>query len=861
MLGDTMMVENISEDTTKKYINKYRWHQRVLRSLLVTFFLLSIMLTISYAQAEPITPPAIITMPGTYELTGDVTGIYDGYGIKIESSDVILDGQGFRLHGSNRAGIGILVNKYGVALSNVQIKNINLGNWDTAIRYNYVRGDEAAISSVSNVQISDSKVGVHVEYSNNILLADLAFTGTNSGIVVNHESNNITIDKTTIAQCGIGVTLENAQAITVSNSNVNTCEVYGVQAGNVQDLTISQTEFSNNKYAAITLANVNDFTIHSNVIANTQIGAALQLSSGVRNGLIYDNLFQSTENVAVQTIANVAWNTEKQPGTNIIGGPYIGGNFWGGAKGQSGFSDITPDNEGYGIIDTSFEIDAYNIDRYPLHKTDKTSIPVETPPVQSFVKTESDISSSDWAITSMPLDEKEITDTVANQFTSQPSQTLAPSTEIQGRSSSALLSVEGMSFLVFIGAPEGATVWLINDSGAEQAGIISGGVLTVPVNSAGPFYIAYRITAPGYATFEEEFRAYPSSSGLSVVYTIALKPASSDETSSTLPSIPTPFPTPASTPFVEPLPTYEEVLTLTPTSTPFIEPVPTYEEVFTLTPTSTPFVEPLPTYKEVMTPSSTPTMLVQETIKPVDDITTTSTPIMLVQETIKPVDDIPTTSTPIMLVQETIKPVDDIPTSSTPEMLVQETIKPVVTTTSTPEMLVQETIKPVDDIPTTPSHTGIGSLTFLVNVDGATVILIDSNDKKHIAGTISQGTLVVPIEIDGDFYYAYRIEKAGYGTVEKYLHNYPKADGENYDITVELEEQSFTIIAAAGPNGTVGPTETIVQAGENLTIRITPSSGYRIEIVQVDGIVLEDPVTEYTFTNIQSDHVLVASFN
>jgi len=770
LLGDTMMIVHNT---------RYKWYRRGLRSLLVVFLMLSVALCIAHAHAQPITPPAVITAPGTYVLTGDVTGIYEGYGIKIEASDVVLDGQGFNLHGSNRNDIGILVNKYGTALSNVEIKNIKLGDWGTAIRYNYVKSDETDTSSVSNTQIYNAKVGVHVEYSNNVVLSDLSITDTNSGIVVNHESSDVTIDNATITKCGIGVTLEHARGVTISNSNVNTCEVYGIQAGDVQDLSISKTTISDNKYAAITLANVNGFTLHSNVIARTDIGAALQLSSGVRNGLIYDNLFQSRENVVKPSTANAVWYVEKQPGTNIIDGPYLGGNYWGGAEGQSGFSDITPDSEGYGIADMPYEIDAYSIDKYPLHKTDKRSLPLEI--LQLYASEENEETSlasdstSPLSITSMPLDGEEIIDisnvAVTNLFHSRPTQTQAPlSTETRGLSSSALLSVEGMSFLVFVGAPDGATVWLIGDAGAEQAGVVSGSVLTVPVDPAGPFYNSYRITAPGYATFEERFRTYPSTSGMSIVLTVTMEPDQrkgvysdesalvevsteldaqnfSEDTFSEVSSVPTPFPTPVSSQLLS-----TNEVSLIPSPTPF-------------------------------------------------------------------------------------------------EMVLPEDALPV-------EEIAEEVL-----VITTPTPTGTGYLTFSANVDGATITLIDSYGKEHIVGTITEGSHIVPIEIGADSYRAYRIEKDGYGAVSGFFRDYPESDGENYEITVVLNEVLFNIIAAAGPNGQVTPSEATVKPGEDLTIRITPDPGYRIEVVQVNGEIIEEPGFEYTFINIQSDHVLVASFN
>jgi len=63
---------------------------------------------------------------------------------------------------------------------------------------------------------------------------------------------------------------------------------------------------------------------------------------------------------------------------NILGGPYKGGNYWGSAPGLDGFSDTVPDEDGYGIGDKPYEINAYNIDYLPLTNTDK-NYPAPTP--------------------------------------------------------------------------------------------------------------------------------------------------------------------------------------------------------------------------------------------------------------------------------------------------------------------------------------------------------------------------------------------------------------------------------------------------------------------------------------------------
>jgi PKD repeat protein len=71
--------------------------------------------------------------------------------------------------------------------------------------------------------------------------------------------------------------------------------------------------------------------------------------------LIYNNYFNNTLNVRLAPGGGNTWNNSLTPGTNIAGGPYIGGNFWAKPDG-TGFSQTCIDSDGNGIGDVPYKV-------------------------------------------------------------------------------------------------------------------------------------------------------------------------------------------------------------------------------------------------------------------------------------------------------------------------------------------------------------------------------------------------------------------------------------------------------------------------------------------------------------------------
>jgi ABC-type transporter MlaC component len=81
-----------------------------------------------------------------------------------------------------------------------------------------------------------------------------------------------------------------------------------------------------------------------------------------------------------------------------------------------------------------------------------------------------------------------------------------------------------------------------------------------------------------------------------------------------------------------------------------------------------------------------------------------------------------------------------------------------------------------------------------------------------------------------------------------------------HTIEASFSINQYTLIATAGPNGTIVPSGAItVDHGGNLTFTMTPNPGYRVSDVKVDGVSVGS-VTTYTFTNVTSAHTIEAIF-
>lgn len=180
------------------------------------------------------------------------------------------------------------------------------------------------------------------------------------GIFLDESSDN-TISGTIYNNTMVGISLLNSPHNIITKCTIyNTTNFDGILLISSQNNNITNcTIYKNNREGAYLITS-NGCTIKNcSVYNNKAHGIVLENSN---NNIIYNNKFDNTKNAYDNN--NNKWNITKTQGKNIIGGSWLGGNFW---------SDYTGiDNDGDGLGDTNYTIPGgSNKDHHPLVNANK----------------------------------------------------------------------------------------------------------------------------------------------------------------------------------------------------------------------------------------------------------------------------------------------------------------------------------------------------------------------------------------------------------------------------------------------------------------------------------------------------------
>lgn len=220
-------------------------------------------------------------------------------------------------------------------------------------------------SRIENVNISNSFYGIWFDSSSQSTINSNIVNNTEHGIYLEDSYNNIVINNIAINNLYRGITLRQSWDNNLTNNTANNNTYYGIEVTISWHNNIIGNAVNNNGYHGIYINYVShDNEITSNTANNNKNGIYI-ISPDSYNNSIYNNYLNNINNLVYIGVKSNYWNTTKILGTNIIGGPYLGGNFWANPSG-TGFSQTCADVDRDGICDSAYVLDANNTDYLPL---------------------------------------------------------------------------------------------------------------------------------------------------------------------------------------------------------------------------------------------------------------------------------------------------------------------------------------------------------------------------------------------------------------------------------------------------------------------------------------------------------------
>ncbi len=226
-------------------------------------------------------------------------------------------------------------------------------------------------ADVTTVQAASSSGTIFYVTASNVKISGFTVTGSSgyTGIHLRGVSNS-NISKNIVSNSFYGIYLLSSSNNTIINNVANSNYDVGIVlvSSNYNNITNNIANSNTGSYmeeSGIWLHSSSYNTLTGNIVSNNGAYGLDLYYSG--NNTIYNNLFNNANNIYFIGTDTATWNTTKQAGTNIIGGSYLGGNFWANPSG-TGFSEMCADADSDGICDSSYTPAAGNVDYLPLAK-------------------------------------------------------------------------------------------------------------------------------------------------------------------------------------------------------------------------------------------------------------------------------------------------------------------------------------------------------------------------------------------------------------------------------------------------------------------------------------------------------------
>ncbi len=290
----------------------------------------------------------------------------------------------------------------GISIPNLIIKSESGNPEDTIIKANsnsrvfYVTGSN---TTINGFKIEAGETGIYLSGCNGCTVTNNYLSDNEIGIYLRSSNYSKISGNRANFNKQFGIQLVSSEGNTLSSNNVNS-NARGISSITSNKNTISDNSASNNSAYGMWISQSHDNNISGNTVRESGTdgaGGGIHFNSssrnvifgntvafnygsgffecpGCHNNLVYNNYVNNAINANIKT-RDTTWNKPKTQGPNIVGGPYIGGNFWATPAG-TGFSETALDRDGDGISDTEYNASNLNItDKLPL-VSGKSKLPV-----------------------------------------------------------------------------------------------------------------------------------------------------------------------------------------------------------------------------------------------------------------------------------------------------------------------------------------------------------------------------------------------------------------------------------------------------------------------------------------------------
>jgi len=313
----------------------------------------------TYSENVDVNKQLNITSTGGYAVTHVTAASPSDNVFEVTADWVTIDG--FNVSGATdrKAGIHLEYHSSDNTLNNNHVWNNQFG-----IHLDYLSND----NTLNNNHVSNNLYGIYLDGSSNATLNNNhASNNTYQGIDAVHSNYN-TLTNNTVSNNSYGINLVFSRYNTLTSNKVSDNNVTGIRLEFSYNNTLTINTASNNtEYGIILYDFSNNNSLTSNTVSNNTAGGIILSSSS--NNLIYNNHFNNFDNTVFSLFStDNVWNSTKTAGTNIIGGSYLGGNYWAKPDG-TGFSQINVDMDCDGFCDSplsKYELDVTNIDYLAL---------------------------------------------------------------------------------------------------------------------------------------------------------------------------------------------------------------------------------------------------------------------------------------------------------------------------------------------------------------------------------------------------------------------------------------------------------------------------------------------------------------